>query len=450
MEKINSLLLVLALSLMGINPSIAQVVDTLNVEASVDVPVDTLGVNAGTEAESEYDMRVAAILPFFTQLVVDTVGPPPRREWKMREIAMEYVNGLRWAAKRLSDAGYDVELSLYDEVPDSLGESLWGTEDLMGVDVVMGPMQQSVLSRNLRVVEKSGAEHILITKVNPHIVQTGEHVRSSLPDPSRFVDLIVDKVVSDHVNDNVIFVMAGGADTRIEQEFLEKYPVAPAAYDSLKVDSLRFDTVMGTKHSIGSLAEKIQFYERNVIISLASRRSKSMLSSLQSAVQVNDSTEIFVYAGSELMDWGFIDLAFLERTRTTIPRSGVIDWSDSTVVDAVLVYRNHYDTEPSKYAIRAHDALLDAFVRKMGEMPIDSTLLATDSLATWDLSTLPKPIATDFNWSQLGEEGEGGFVNSTWELSTFHLGKWCDTDTVPGLAPFIEPELDEEGFYIRP
>ena len=70
---------------------------------------------------------------------------------------------------------------------------------------------------------------------------------------------------------------------------------------------------MGTKHSIGSLAEKIQFYERNVIISLASRRSKSMLSSLQSAVQVNDSTEIFVYAGSELMDWGFIDLAFLEK-----------------------------------------------------------------------------------------------------------------------------------------
>ena len=51
MEKINSLLLVLALSLMGINPSIAQVVDTLNVEASVDVTVDTLRVNAGTEAE---------------------------------------------------------------------------------------------------------------------------------------------------------------------------------------------------------------------------------------------------------------------------------------------------------------------------------------------------------------------------------------------------------------
>ena len=51
----------------------------------------------------------------------------------------------------------------------------------------------------------------------------------------------------------------------------------------------------------------------------------------------------------------------------------MIDWSESTVV-TVLVYRNHYETEPSKYAIRAHDAL-DAFVRKMGEMPIDSTSL---------------------------------------------------------------------------
>ena len=439
MEKLLSLLLVLALSFSGINSLLAQDTDSLDVNAVNLINIDTSRAEIGAKTEGEYDLRVAAILPFFTQLVQDRGGTPPRREWKMREIAIEYVNGLRWAAKRISDAGYVVELSFYDEVPDSLGESLWGTEDVMGVDVVMGPMQQSVLSRNLRVVEKSGAEHILITKVNPHIVQTGKHVRSILPDPSSFVGLIIDKLVSDHVHDNVILLMVGGADTKIEQEFLEKYPVSPAEYNAFTVDSLRFDTVMGTKHSIGSLMEKIQRYKRNVVVSLASRRSKSMLSCLQSAVQVNDATEIYVYAGSELMDWGFIDLAFLERTRTTIPRSGVIDWSDSTVVDAVLLYRNLFDTEPSKNAIRAHDALLDAFVRKMDTQPIDSVLLALDSLITWDLSTLPKPIATDFNWSQLDEYGGGGFVNSSWELNTFHLGRWFDTDTVPRLAPFIEP-----------
>ena len=210
---------------------------------------------------------------------------------------------------------------------------------------------------------------------------------------------------------------------------------------------MRFDTVLGSRNSIGTLAEKIQFYKRNVVVSLASKRSRSMLSSLQSAVQQNDSTEIYVYAGSDVKDLGFIDLPFLTRTRTTIPVSGEVDWSDTTTVEAVKTFRDLYDTDPTDYAIRAHDALLDAFARKLDAMPLDSALLAEDSLASWDLSSLPTPIATQFEWSQTKEYG--GWVNSTWELSIFHNGQWCKTDTVPGLMPFIEPQLDDKGFYIR-
>ena len=396
---------------------------------------------------STYDMKVAAILPFFTNLVVDTVGPPPRREWRMREISIEHVNGLRWAAFRLALTGYDVELNLFDEVPDTLDNRMWEFEDINGMDVVLGPLQQSILSKSMREVEKSGAEHILLTKVNPHLLNSGTHIRSIIPAQNQYTDLILNKLLTEHINDNVIFLIAGGADSPIEQHFMDLYPVEPAPYDSLLADTMRFDTVLGSRNSIGTLVEKIQFYERNVVVSLASKRSRSMLSSLQSAVQQNDSTEIYLYAGSYVKDLGFIDLPFLRRTRTTIPVSGVVDWSDSTTVEAVKIFRGLYDTDPTDYAIRAHDALLDAFARKLDAIPLDSALLAEDSLTSWDLSSLPAPIATQFEWSQTKEDG--GWVNSTWELSTFHNGQWCQTDTVPGLMPFIEPQLDEEGFYIR-
>ena len=404
--------------------------------------------STSVDSTTSFDMRAAAILPFFTNLVVDTIGPPPRREWRMREIAMDHVNGMRWAAFRLAYAGYDVELSLFDEVPDSLGTVLWEFEDIDGMDVVLGPLQQSILSKSMRKIEKSGADHILLTKVNPHLLQSGEHIRSTLPAQTHSVTQIIDKITTDHLTDNVIFVMAGGSDIAIEQQFLDLYPVQPAPYDSLLADTMRFDTVMGSKHSIGSLAEKIQFYERNVVVSLASRRSRSMLSSLQSVVQQNDSTEIFVYASADLMDLGFIDLPFLSRTRTTIPVSGGVQWSDSLTIEAIKIYRDLYDTDPTEYSIRAHDAMLDAFARKMGAMPIDSLVLAEDSAATWDLSMLPAPIGTEYNWNSLGE-GQG-WVNATWDLNTFHNGRWCPSDTVPELHPFVEPELDEEGFYIRP
>ena len=403
---------------------------------------------AQTVDSTQYDFKVSAILPFFSNLVEDTIGPPPRRELKMREISMDYVNGLRWASFRLAESGYNVELSLYDEEPDSLGTRLWDLEDIDSNDIVMGPLQQSMLSKSLRTIENSGAEHIILTKVNPQILLIGDHIRSILPSHSQFIDLILDRVLEEHKTDNVIFVLAGGADSELEQKFLEKYPVQPLPHHPLLIDTLRFDTIMGSRNSIGSLQEKIQFYDRNVIITLAGKRSRSMLSNLQSAVQRNDSTEIFVYANSDIIDLGFIDIPFLSRTRTTIPVSGIVDWTDSNTAKAVKTYRELYNTDPPKYAIRAHDAMLDAFSRKMADMPIDSTVVANDSLAKWDLSSLPAPIATNFIWDQVDDSG--GWVNSTWELNTFYEGQWCPTDTVPGLPQFIEPQLDEEGYFIRP
>ena len=394
----------------------------------------------------DFDMRAAAILPFFTHLVVDTAGPPPLRELRMREIAMEHVNGMRWASHRLNEAGYNVELSFLDECPDTLGVSLWDHTDVKGMDLVLGPLQQSELSRSMRAIEAGGADHIILTKVNPHLLNNGDHVRSILPSQEHFLDLLIDQIISEHISDNVIFVMAGGADTALEQKFLELYPATPAPYDSLLVDSMRFDTVLGSRHSIGSLPEKLQFYERNVIVSVASKRSRSMLSNMQMAVQVNDSTEIFVYSNTDLMNLGFIDMQFLSRTKTTLPVSGKVSYSDSTIHDAINTYRNMYDSDPSDYAVKAHDAMLDAFSRKLAQMPLDSAI--TDTTAVWDLSSLPQPVATDFVWSQVSEGA--GYVNATWELSTFHQGKWCETDTVPSLPQFILPELDEDGNYIKP
>ena len=153
---------------------------------------------AQTDDSTHYDMSVAAILPFFTHLEVDTAGPPPRREWRMREIAMDHVMGLRWASHRLAEAGFNVELNLFDEVPDSLGARLWELKDIDSCDIVMGPLQQSMLSRSIRTVENSGAEHILLTKVNPHIVRGGDHIRSILPSQNHFIDLVIEDVLEDY------------------------------------------------------------------------------------------------------------------------------------------------------------------------------------------------------------------------------------------------------------
>ena len=133
----------------------------------------------------------------------------------------------------------------------------------------------------------------------------------------------------------------------------------------------------------------------------------------------------------------------------SLQRSFVSD-PDSTTIAAIRIYRNLYQTDPPDFALRAHDALIDAFRRDLVEN-LNAAQSTVDSLETeivWDLSTLPAVIATKFNWIQ--KYDFGGYVNSAWSLSTYHENIWCPSDSIPALLPFIIPELDEDGKYIKP
>jgi len=374
------------------------------------------------------DFRVVTILPFFTDLVEEEGAPPARRELRMREIAVENMRGIQWAAERLSNEGYHIELLFCDEVADALGLHHWGIEDIYDADVVFGPLQLSPISRSRRTIERTGAEHILLTPVPAAFLRGSDAIRTVVSSQLHAIDVMARDIAEKHSQDNVVFVMSGGNDMELEERFLDVFN-RELQTDTVYADSLLFDTVNASRNSIGSLTEKLDNYSRNVIVSLAGRSSRSMLSNLQMAVQINDDTEIFVYSHPELKNFKFIDVTFLERTRATIPVSEEMNWSDSATIAAVKVFKAQFSSDPSKYSIRAHDAFLDAFVRKMER-----------DLGPMDFSVLPAPIATVFDWVAVDQFS--GYVNKHWKLKTFYKRQWCDSDSVPTLLDFIEPDLD--------
>jgi len=378
--------------------------------------------------QAQTDFRAVTILPFFTDLVEEEGAPPARRELRMREIAVENMHGIQWAAERLSNEGYHIELRFFDEVADTLGLNHWRIEDIYDADVVFGPLQLSPISISRRIIERTGAEHILLTPVPAAFLRGSDAIRTVIPSQLHAVDVMARDIAEKHSQDNVVFVMSGGNDLELEERFLDVYN-RELQTDTVYADSLLFDTVHASRNSIGSLSEKLDYYSRNVIVSLAGRSSRSMHSNLQMEVQINDSTEIFVYTHPELKDLGFIDVTFLERTRTTMPVSEEVNWSDSATIAAVKVFQGQFDTSPSKYSIRAHDAFLDAFTRKLER-----------DLGPMDFSVLPAPIATAFDWVAVDQFS--GYVNKHWKLKTFYQRQWCDSESVPTLLDFIKPELD--------
>jgi hypothetical protein len=86
-------------------------------------------------------------------------------------------------------------------------------------------------------------------------------------------------------------------------------------------------------------------------------------------------------------------------------------------------------SEPGKYARLAHDAVLDAGVRRHPHVK------------DW-----VQPLLTPLVWHQR-EEG-GAWHNETWTLHRFNELEWARLDTLPAVAPFVprlfwDPETEE-------
>ena len=388
-------------------------------EAQTDsVPVDTL--------------RLAVLLPFGLQ--VDTLegGMLPRKTVRLREIAMSCLHGVEAAVSQLGEAGVPVEVQVLDETPDSLGRPQYSQAHLGRADVVVGPLMRENVGVVAPKIDRLGRQHILLTEQPERYVERGPGVRSAVPLELAGVERLAHWVSARHDTDRVVLVVTQGNDALLETAFEQVFNAQQRTKWLEEGDSLRYallDTVQGSRRSVGRLAEHVTPYERNVVVGVAGRSSRSMWAALQTELQMNDSSDFVVYAHPEVADMPFVEGDLMERWRLTLPRSAQIQWTDSTRFDALQQFRDVAGTDPDKYATLAHDAVLDAGVRHAPN-------------AAWFLSSM----MGDIQWNQRQEQG--AWFNETWELRRFAKLDWCPLDTMPEIPPFqprlfIDPEIED-------
>lgn len=382
------------------------------------VPVDTL--------------RFAVLLPFGLQ--VDTLegGMLPRKTVRLREIAMSCLHGVEAAVSQLGSAGVPVEVQVLDETPDSLGRPQYSQAQLGRADVVVGPLMRENVGVVAPKIDRLGKQHLLLTEQPERYVERGPGVRSAVPLELAGVERLAHWVSAKHDTDRVVLVVTQGNDARLEAAFEQVFNAQQRAKWVEEGDSLRFallDTVQGSRRSVGRLAEHVTPYERNVVVGVAGRSSRSMWAALQTELQMNDSSDFVVYAHPEVADMPFVEGDLMERWRLTLPLSPQIHWEDSARFGALQQFRDVAGTDPDKYATLAHDAVLDAGVRHAPH-------------ADWFVTCM----MGDILWSQRLDQG--AWFNETWELRRFAQLGWCPLDTMPELPPFqprlfIDPEIED-------
>ena len=378
-------------------------------------------------------LEVLVLLPFCVDADTMDNGAFPPKVVRLREIALEHLHGFELAAQQLAEAGMDIRLTVKDEMPDSAGRQRVTNLDIARTDMVFGPLMREQVGRVAPRVDRFGREHILLTEQPSRLVDRGPGLRQAVPSEVSMARRLAEEVVARHDTDRVVLVVTQGPDLALEEAFMETFDALQRDKWMTPLDSMRYallDTVHGTTKSIGALPQWISPYDRNIVVSVAGRSARSMWAALWTEVQMNDTSECFIFGHPEVADMPFLEGPLMEQWRLTLAQSGEVRWEDEAVAPWVQAFWAQSGTDPSKYATLAHDALLDAAIRRFPAL-------------RWAVQPLAEPMV----WTQL--DSAGAWHNDTWAFRFFRDWQWMPLDSAAALEPFVaHPFYDPEGLLI--
>ncbi len=377
-------------------------------------------------------LDVLVLLPFGLQ--VDTLpgGFLPRKAGRLREIALETLHGLEAASRELAEAGLPMRLHVLDEVPDSLGKLQFNNLDIAKSDLVVGPLMRENVGVAVPRIDRFGREHVLLTEQPERYVERGLAVRQSVASELAATELLADLVATRHDTDHVMLVVTGASDAALEAAFETEFNAVQREKWLTPKDSMRYallDTIQADARSVGRLADHVSPYERNVVVSVAGRSARSMWAALQTELQMNDSSDFVLFAHPELAEMPFVEGDLMEKWRLTLPLANQIQWQDSMRWDALEDFRLRMATEPQKYAVLAHDALLDAGLRRHPWLEV-------------------KPWAEPMVWE--ASEASGAWSNVSWSIKRFEDLQWMPLDSFGPVPPFVPRMFYTEGDTLIP
>ena len=355
-------------------------------------------------------LHVLAMLPFL--LPVDTVlgGDFDPKTKRLRQVALEFTHGFEWGSQLLQEAGFHVQLRLVDTEADTLGAVGWGMHDLDWADVVMGPLRRSVIDTVAELLASTGKPQWILNeslhhwKRHTHTLLVGAHREAGMRDLGRLAAL-------NHPLDSVIVLETKGKDAALERAFLEGFREERGGSDGLILWP-------ATSRFAEGLTTLMDTSKLNVVAIPAGASARSMMAYVQTELQLADSFPVKLYANPQSLSYEFMEWDFVDRVNWTLPSDNWMQRDDSLFQNRLSWFLEEFETEPSDYALKGCDALIET-ARWMMHAAADD----------------PSSIRTRFEWQMDAELGK--LRNVAWKIIEFSKGDWKDVDLPPPNASEI-------------
>jgi hypothetical protein len=296
-------------------------------------------------AQNKSLIKIALLMPFCAEEINQN---PNHKNADLGDACREYYQGLLIAADSLKNAGFNIEITIFDTERDTIKfKKILDNEAVQNADFIIGPVIKEGQLMMQHFKNKKNAFHLspLFTFTKTKI--NDERAISAYPDLTFYADYFVSYLNKNSSVGNIIVLVGKDISDKALANYLKQIikPEFP-----LKVKLVELAKVTDIYKNLSKESENYIF--------MASDDENQINAALKMIADTSNTFKMNTFALRKLIDFNIINTEYWLKSNLHIISPFYIDYSNLLTKKFIETYRIFYETEPNEFAFVGYDQFI--------------------------------------------------------------------------------------------
>lgn len=298
-------------------------------------------------AQNKSLIKIALLMPFCAKEINQN---PNHKNTDLGNACREYYQGLLIAADSLKNAGFNIEITVFDTERDTVKfKKILDNDAVQNADFIIGPVikEGQLMMQNFK--NKKNAFHLspLFTFTKTKI--NDERAISAYPDLTYYADCFVNYLNKNSSVGNIIIMVGKDVSDKSLSNYIKQI-VKPEF--TLKVKQIDLSKV-------GDIYKNLSKENDNFIF-FASDDENLINAALKVIADTSNTFKMNTFGLRKILDFNIINTEYWLKSNLHIISPFYINYSDLLTKKFIETHRNYYETEPNEFAFVGYDQFIMA------------------------------------------------------------------------------------------
>ncbi len=320
-------------------------------------------------AQNKSLIKIALLMPFCAEEINQN---PNHKNADLGNACREYYQGLLIAADSLKNAGFNIEITVFDTEKDTVKfKKILNNEAVQNADFIIGPVikEGQLMMQNFK--NKKNAFHLspLFTFTKTKI--NDERAISAYPDLTYYADCFVNYLNKNSSVGNIIIMVGKDVSDKSLSNYIKQIVKPEFPLNVKQIDLSK----------VGDIYKNLSKENDNFIF-FASDDENQINAALKIIADTSNTFKMNTFGLRKILDFNIINTEYWLKSNLHIISPFYINYSDLLTKKFIETHRNYYETDPNEFAFVGYDQFimtLSTFAQTNGSFK-DLNKTATHSL----------------------------------------------------------------------